>query len=72
MKKERIKLLSIITALCMIFSMVSVMAEEEVNNKCGENLTWTLDNAGTLTISGTGEMDVMGKLNHSQVSRHMK
>ena len=23
---------------------------------CGKNLTWTLDNAGTLTISGTGEM----------------
>lgn len=23
---------------------------------CGENLTWTLDDAGTLTISGTGEM----------------
>ena len=25
-------------------------------NKCGENLTWTLDSAGTLTISGTGKM----------------
>jgi outer membrane protease len=24
--------------------------------KCGENLTWTLDDAGTLTISGTGKM----------------
>ena len=24
---------------------------------CGENLTWTLDDEGTLTISGTGEMD---------------
>ena len=23
---------------------------------CGENLTWSLDNNGTLTISGTGEM----------------
>lgn len=23
---------------------------------CGENLTWTLDDAGTLTINGTGEM----------------
>ena len=23
---------------------------------CGDNLTWTLDNSGTLTISGTGEM----------------
>lgn len=24
---------------------------------CGTNLTWTLDSAGTLTISGTGAMD---------------
>ena len=24
---------------------------------CGENLTWTLDSEGMLTISGTGEMD---------------
>ena len=24
---------------------------------CGDNLTWTLDDTGTLTISGTGEMD---------------
>lgn len=26
------------------------------NGKCGENLTWTLDDNGTLTISGTGAM----------------
>lgn len=24
---------------------------------CGEDLVWTLDDAGTLTISGTGEME---------------
>ena len=23
---------------------------------CGDNLTWTLDDSGTLTISGSGEM----------------
>lgn len=28
-----------------------------LSGKCGENLTWTLDSKGTLTISGTGEMD---------------
>ena len=27
------------------------------NGKCGDNLTWTLDNSGTLTIFGNGEMD---------------
>ena len=29
----------------------------EKTGTCGENLTWTLDDAGTLTISGTGAMD---------------
>ena len=27
------------------------------SGKCGDNLTWTLDEEGLLTISGTGEMD---------------
>ena len=27
------------------------------NGTCGENLTWILDDQGTLTISGSGEMD---------------
>ena len=34
--------------------------EENVNEtsgKCGDNLSWVLDEEGTLTISGTGEMD---------------
>lgn len=30
--------------------------DEVVSGKCGENLTWTLDANGTLTISGTGAM----------------
>ena len=36
------------------------MVEEEINEiasgTCGENLTWTLDSKGVLTISGTGAM----------------
>ncbi len=40
---------------------VSGQSDGEVLNivsegTCGDNLTWTLDDAGTLTISGTGEM----------------
>ncbi len=30
--------------------------EDEHSGTCGENLTWTLDAEGTLTIEGTGEM----------------
>ncbi|MDO5137435.1 MAG: leucine-rich repeat protein [Oscillospiraceae bacterium] len=29
---------------------------------CGDNLTWTLDDSGTLTISGTGEMENYSKI----------
>lgn len=42
---------------------IDVSAEEESaqtvdssDGTCGDNLTWTLDDAGTLTISGTGAM----------------
>ena len=31
-------------------------ALEAGSGTCGENLTWTLDDAGNLTVSGTGEM----------------
>ena len=30
----------------------------ESSGTCGDNLTWTLNDAGTLTISGTGAMSV--------------
>ena len=37
--------------------MVTVTSEETIAfGQCGENLTWTLNNAGTLTISGSGQM----------------
>ncbi len=35
---------------------VTIAGAEIASGKCGENLTWTLDDAGTLMISGTGEM----------------
>ncbi|MCH5184876.1 MAG: leucine-rich repeat protein [Oscillospiraceae bacterium] len=34
----------------------SVMLAEAVSGECGDNLTWVLDEEGTLTISGTGDM----------------
>ena len=54
----RKKILSILLAACLIFSLlpVSAMAAPTVSGTCGDNLTWTLEN-GVLTISGTGEME---------------
>ena len=36
--------------------LFAVKAEAASSGKCGENLTWTLDDEGTLTISGMGNM----------------
>ena len=56
----RKKILSILLAACLIFSLlpVSVMAAPTVSGTCGDrgdNLTWTLEGS-VLTISGTGKM----------------
>ncbi len=40
----------------MEWTGMTVYAADAANGKCGEDLTWTLDD-GTLTISGTGEME---------------
>lgn len=39
------------------------------NGMCGEQITWSLDNAGTLTISGTGEIQYPAWQNYSRSIR---
>lgn len=52
---------SILLVLCILMTMLpmSVFAEttEIASGTCGENVTWTLDDAGVLTVSGNGKMD---------------
>ena len=52
------KLLSIILAILMIVSSVpfAFAADTVAEGTCGENLTWTLDDGGTLIIKGEGAM----------------
>ncbi len=56
------KVLSIILATVLLLGVMPVVSfatEIVASGTCGENgdnLTWTLDNEGTLIISGTGEM----------------
>lgn len=50
------KVVSLTLVLCMLLSFMPIIASAATSGTCGSNLTWTLDN-GTLTISGTGEMD---------------
>ena len=53
------RILSLFLALSMVsgmFLMFPATSFAATSGKCGDNLTWTLDDEGTLTISGTGEM----------------
>lgn len=46
-----------LVVLCIVLLPAETKAAEVVDSgTCGENLTWTLDDEGTLIISGTGEM----------------
>ena len=69
--KQTKKILSVFLALLMIFSSVPLSgsladlslftfeasaADNIARGECGENLTWVLDDAGKLTISGEGRM----------------
>ena len=47
----------ILTLLCLFALPTDVTANTIDSGTCGENLTWILDDTGTLTISGAGIMD---------------
>ncbi len=53
------KVLSLVLAICLTAGAViaaPVTGFADASGQCGDNLTWTLDDDGTLTISGTGDM----------------
>ena len=53
--KRRIVLISIIGLFLMMLPLIAG-AEFVASGTCGDTLTWSIDNTGTLTISGTGMM----------------
>ena len=55
LRKFAVALAVLLVALLCVTATVSA-AEIVDSGECGDNLTWTLDDEGTLTISGTGEM----------------
>ena len=53
------KLMSFVLCICMLIGVLATMpinVSAETSGACGDNLTWTLDDEGTLKISGTGDM----------------
>ena len=57
--KKRIVLLSLLAALCCLFTVSAAAADAPTSGTCGANLTWTLDGEGTLRIAGEGAMRSM-------------
>jgi len=63
MRKQRIIIAIVICAMLLtsgtFCDFVTVMAStgQIASGKCGDNLSWTLDGKGTLTVSGSGKMD---------------
>lgn len=54
MKKKLLLTLMMVAISIIVFGTISVSAA--TSGTYGDNLTWTLDNNGTLTISGSGDM----------------
>ncbi len=58
--KNTLKLIvmALAVVLCVVLPPETEAKAAEIidSGTCGDNLTWTLDDEGTLTISGTGEM----------------
>ena len=61
----RKRIVATVLALCLVLGLVPGTAwavEMETSGKCGKNATWSFDAATeTLTISGTGAMDEIGR-----------
>ena len=54
--KKRFLSLAVALVMCLSFAVPALAAEIIDSGTCGDNLTWTLDSEGALTISGTGDM----------------
>lgn len=50
-------LLAFMLMCISIFAIGGISVSATESGTCGDNLTWTLDDNGTLTISGTGNME---------------
>ena len=55
--KKVLVLMALLAAVCGLLAFSAAAESAAASGICGENLTWTLDAAGTLTVSGTGAME---------------
>ena len=59
------RIFCLIIVLCLALCNCAFAAEIERSGTCGENLTWTLDSDGILTISGTGDMTNFASISYT-------
>lgn len=64
MKKRILSLVLVFSILSTLIVALPITANAETSGTCGDNLTWTLDDNGTLTISGTGDMTNYDNFSH--------
>jgi len=54
--KKVLSFMLTLSMVLMLFAVVPAQVSAATSGTCGDNLTWTLDDEGTLTISGSGAM----------------
>lgn len=57
--------ISVFCAIPFVESPFVIKAQAAKNGSCGANVTWTLDDNGTLTITGTGPMENYTSFSHA-------
>ncbi len=50
------RIFGLILTIAMLCALLPCAASAAATGTCGDNVTWVLDDDGTLTISGTGDM----------------
>lgn len=58
--KKALSLTVILSLVLSLFATMPIAVSAQTEGTCGENLTWVLDDEGTLTVSGVGTMSFWG------------
>lgn len=57
MHTKKLRLLSAVLAICMLLTIAPITAFASTGSgTCGDNISWELDDSGTLTLTGSGAM----------------
>ena len=57
MHTKKLRLLSAVLAICMLLTIAPITAFASTGSgTCGDNISWELDESGTLTLTGSGAM----------------